>query len=94
MKLEEALQIAIEILDDASDYLTSVHDGFPIAEKQADELMTARNALHKALEEKREWVGLTDDEIEDLWGDIWGTNTLYIIAFGKELEAKLKEKNT
>jgi len=48
---------------------------------------------------KREWVGLTDEEIQDLgylsekfdasnseWFDRWG--------FARAIEAKLKEKNT
>ena len=42
---------------------------------------------------KREWVGLTDDEILDLWianhKDTGATD-----AFARAIEAKLKEKNT
>jgi len=47
---------------------------------------------------KREWVGLTDDEVDDvgcdfatLGGDIEGKNWF---AFYLAIEAKLKEKNT
>ena len=51
-----------------------------------------------ALPMKRKWVGLTDDEIEDTWG-----NTPMMLnardggarrVFARAIEAKLKEKNT
>ena len=46
--------------------------------------------------QKREWVGLTDDEIYD-YADKFlyqhGSN-FGIKSFGKAVEAKLKEKNT
>ena len=58
----------------------------------------AVKALRQALETEREWVGLTDEEIQDLgylsekfdasnseWFDRWG--------FAQAIEAKLKEKN-
>ena len=50
-----------------------------------------------ALPMKRKWVGLTDDEIEDTWG-----NTPMMLnardggarrVFARAIEAKLKEKN-
>jgi len=50
--------------------------------------------LYMSPQQDREWVGLTDHEIACLWGHAnWG-NTEYVKAFGRELEAKLKEKNT
>ena len=51
MTYEEALQIAIEQLDDAVDYLKAMNKGFPKVKKQIDELMSASNAL-KELKEK------------------------------------------
>ena len=60
--------------------------------------LRAAIALRQALETEREWVGLTDEEIQDLgylsekfdasnseWFDRWG--------FARAIEAKLKEKN-
>jgi len=42
---------------------------------------------------KREWVGLTEDMIADLWlQSIAGSNTAK--KFALAIEAKLKEKNT
>ena len=51
MTYEQALQIAIEQLDDAVDYLKAMNKGFPKVEKQVDEFRSASNALRKALEE-------------------------------------------
>ena len=44
---------------------------------------------------KREWVGLTDDEIEDAWIEASDEydDTISINNLGRILEAKLKEKN-
>ena len=45
---------------------------------------------------KREWVGLTDEEISDLWCKV--SNTDFVTAdtheFARAIEAKLKERNT
>ena len=84
----EAMQIALEALE--SDPIS--HAGL-VSRKQAI------TALRQALETEREWVGLTDEEIQDLgylsekfdasnseWFDRWG--------FAQAIEAKLKEKNT
>jgi hypothetical protein len=43
---------------------------------------------------KREWVGLTDEDIEEIWGEPVGymySGHYYAI---RDVEAKLKEKNT
>ena len=42
---------------------------------------------------KREWVGLTNDEITDCWEQI-GRGLEKYATFAKAIEAKLKEKNT
>ena len=45
---------------------------------------------------KREWVGLTDDELNHLpvrWTMINGPGD-YLLPFARAVEAKLKEKNT
>ena len=53
----------------------------------------------KADAAKKPWVGLTDDEIKDLWS--WSmtreaerTATTQQHAFARAIETKLKEKNT
>jgi len=57
---------------------------FPVA-KHA--MSTLRTAIEEA--EKREWVGLTDEEI---WAE--GADNFLDLAFARDIEAKLKEKNT
>ena len=46
--------------------------------------------------QKREWVGLTDEERNQLWRDVvkWGDPSHDDVDLMKALEAKLKEKNT
>ena len=48
------------------------------------------------LEAQRTWVGLTNEEISDLWCKV--SNTDFVTAdthvFAEAIEAKLKEKNT
>ena len=41
---------------------------------------------------QRTWVGLTDDEIYEMYSE--PTSDSEMIAFAREVEAKLKEKNT
>ena len=62
----------------------------------ADIVIIARNAIDKILElQKREWVGLTDDEIKEIIGP-WGDTPIkgYTRKLFDQIEAKLKEKNT
>jgi len=49
-----------------------------------------RDELRQKLEqtEKREWVGLTDEEI---WAE--GADNVLDVYFARDIEAKLKEKN-
>ena len=50
--------------------------------------ITTRLAKLEEAQSKKEWVGLTDREIDDL--DYSGTR----VEFARDIEAKLKEKNT
>ena len=70
-----------------------------IAEQTVNDLaMIVRNAIDRIieLEKQREWVGLTDEEINDHWRNaMWNTEgtRLPIPEFARAIEAKLKEKN-
>jgi len=47
------------------------------------------------LQQKRTWVGLTDEEIRLQWSEFWEAECHpWAIEFAKAIEAKLKEKNT
>jgi len=43
---------------------------------------------------KREWVGLTEDQIDELEKEFIGFSVPNIYNFAKAIEAKLKERNT
>jgi len=44
---------------------------------------------------KREWVGLTDDEMTDIVAETdWGEHLWQVVCLTKIIEARLKEKNT
>jgi hypothetical protein len=49
--------------------------------------------LEKELKKKREWVGLTDEEIADIANSCRWSNT-YHADFARAIEAKLRKKNT
>jgi alkylhydroperoxidase/carboxymuconolactone decarboxylase family protein YurZ len=52
---------------------------------------------HQALRDRLaqpEWVGLTDEEIMEVVGQITSYKGEYMVCVGNAIEAKLKEKNT
>jgi len=76
----EAMQMALEALENPW-------------EAGPDGVADAIIALRQALETEREWVGLTDEEINSVrhkrdWTAHWTDTT-----FARAIEAKLREKN-
>ena len=55
-----------------------------------DKRMSAIEVIKEALETK-EWVGLTDEEIQEC---LQGLPTQTIDVYARRIEAKLKERNT
>ena len=47
--------------------------------------------IYQAMDAKREFVGLTDEEIFETHKQV---DSMQYLTFGKAIEAKLKEKNT
>jgi len=94
MTYEEALQIAKEELDDKIAYLSQTFEDLS-AKIEGDiySLSMARKALIQASEEKREWVGLTDEDIQHAM-DKWCEPEETARGMLRGIEAKLKEKNT
>ena len=94
MTYEEALQIAKEELDEKIEYLSDTFKGYSARiESYIYNLSMARKALIQALEEKREWVGLTREE-EAVIIEQWHTDEGKPSQLCRIIEAKLKEKNT
>ena len=58
------------------------------------EIDAAMDALRAAIEQPRQWVGLTDDEIKEIIGP-WGDAPIkgYTRMLFDRIEQKLKEKN-
>ena len=62
------------------------------------------NPPHTPIYTKREWVGLTDDEVNEIYTSVeievnehWdkgGTTKMFPLTLYKAIEAKLKEKNS
>jgi hypothetical protein len=49
----------------------------------------------RLFKEKKEWVGLTDEEMMQCYDDInWDSDQDVWLDFGENVQAKLKEKNT
>ena len=51
----------------------------------------AMMAMHDHLKSQRTWVGLTSDEIFDIFKKV---DSMQYLEFSRAIEAKLKEKNT
>ena len=68
-----------------------VIDGDLVFSNKSSALKFYREQYHK----KKEWVGLTDDEIKEIVGP-WGSLPVdgYTRKLFDQIEAKLKEKNT
>jgi hypothetical protein len=61
-----------------------------------DRTMAVRIATQLGWEPKREWVGLTNDEIDDIWAEFndgYGIIEEILWGYERAIEAKLKEKN-
>ena len=59
-----------------------------------DRTMAVRIATQLGWEPKREWVGITSEEIAEI-GKIWlDGNRMLPFPLARAIEAKLKEKNT
>jgi len=63
-------------------------------ELELHRLKNALEMMNKAHDVKREWVELTHEEIEDVMQYIWDDGGLISKDGVKNIEAKLKERNT
>ena len=69
-------------------------DGTPLANDIAVWMVVfSQDVARRTSQSQRTWVGLTDDEIKDLWVKYRASLPRYL-CFAKAIEAKLKEKNT
>ena len=94
----EIMQMAHELRELADRFSEGWHDGIKIDASDIVLLTDVANAIEQSLytaPPKREWVGLTSDEVvkelgqirEQVTGDVFG-------GFYRAIEAKLRSKNT
>ncbi len=90
MNLRKAAEMALECLEYHWDNPETDWEAHP------DHVVEAKKALREALAEpKREWVGLTDAQVEEI-AEYHGIDGLYEtsrIDFYRAIEITLKEKN-
>jgi hypothetical protein len=60
----------------------------------ADTLQEEITIIQEAVKHSQRWVGLTDDEIALIVGECAASHRHDDVSFAKEIEVKLKEKNT
>ena len=101
MTKDETLQLALDSMKeiihwyavrDRNDVFLNFVDQNPEIQK----IMKSITAIKEALEtkdEQRTWVGLTEDQIDELEKEFIGFPVPNIYNFVKAIEAKLKEKN-
>jgi hypothetical protein len=101
--IQEALVNGEEHMNDAKDRLIRIMGTFDLATGHADTMDQVLDALEDELSDvighlraRREWVGLTEGEVDKIidaeigFNSCWGPEE----NFAKAIEAKLKEKNT
>jgi hypothetical protein len=60
----------------------------------ADTLQEEIEIIQEAIKHSQRWVGLTEDEIALIVGECAASHRHDDVNFAREIEAKLKEKNT
>jgi hypothetical protein len=90
----EAMKQALEALEISASCVDPYY--VPVGKSMIPEVETAIDVLSQAIEqaEKREWVGLTDEEIKEIVGN-WGDTPIkgYTRKLFDQIETKLKGKN-
>lgn len=71
--------------------MTKEREALAQPEPVIDKSAAVRIATALGWTPQRTWVGLTDEEIMDMYNE--PRSDAEMIAFGREVEAKLKEKN-
>ncbi len=83
---------------DVNEVLTLINENVPNPSPELrDQLYGLISATEHLIAEKNclDWVGLTDDEIKDIREDLtYDDEDFNELEFARDIEAKLKEKNT
>jgi hypothetical protein len=94
-KATEVMEAACIRVDELKAENESLRQAIAEAEKQEpDDLTIAYMSGFHDGKKKREWVGLTDEELKPFCDENYIAYGAYTVDFIKAIEAKLKEKNT
>ena len=95
MDKDKALNLALDAASKAV-HMMLLREGSSWGVKACEEMgLVFMNAYHKELPAS-EWVGLTDEEVSEYFGERWTGYSGYFSCFEEVMkwaEAKLKEKN-
>ena len=98
---QEALKLALEALEyhtaqtrpiyQTNEAITAIKEALAQTQEPNDiaSILACRDMLDAQPVPQRTWVGLTDEEMKELW-----ENKGWYVTMYKAVEAKLKEKNT
>jgi len=87
---KEVMKLALSTLEGWANYDDWVWPESALEQAKRNTI-EAITALRQALETDKQWVGLTDEEIHDMNGY---EEDRKMYRFARDVEAKLKEKNT
>ena len=79
--------------DEPIAFVTGVFGGRFIVEPTNPAMVLPVNIALYTHPKQRTWVGLTDEEIENLWQKTWHKDNRMIYEFARAIEAKLRSKN-
>ena len=93
-----------ELEKDAANLLFALRDAWPYVHGHCS-IESIKKSITKLIQKhgdfadlhpqpKREWQGLTDEEIKNVWQEIKDAVCLDHQTFARAIEAKLREKNT
>jgi len=94
MTKDEALKLALEYIETNAHERRHVRWAIKEALAQPEDYIASIIACRDALDAQpvpRRWVGLTDDEIYEMYNE--PRSDAEMVAFARTIEAKLKEKN-
>ena len=107
MTKDEALKLALEALEivklqytqnrHVNEAITAIKEALAQPVQEPDLTAVYMSGLYDG-KKKREWVGLTDDEVNAAWGTVaWNSSkglTELRYEYARNIETKIKEKNT
>ena len=83
-------------LDGSKERKVIFAETYKTSPKDLEAVLKGKNtlALYTSPQPSKQWMGLTDEEMDDCWNKLFGTGNYNRRNVYRDIEAKLKEKNT